>query len=396
MIPSDLAVRLRSLIDASVQPMSVAHAISSDLPRFETGSRFTAQIQNPLPDGSFRAVVEGKTMTLALPDSAKSGDVLELIVTEQRGSTIHARQTNTLPLPAMNAGEVPKPVLSQTGQLISQLLTGRFGEPEPVPLAKGATLLPAPPQTAAELVPLLKQAVSSSGLFYESHLRQWVEGKLPLATLQQEPQAQQPPLPDPAAPPLSSRTALESSGRAPLDANGKPLSKLSVESEAAKVMLTPASSADDAAEPAQARAVHLEAFAEQAGKSSAAKAVAEPLMPIVQQQLEALASHQMTWQGQVWPGMQMQWDVSDPDHQRTSGDEELPQIWRSTLRLQLPRLGDVQAQLVFGPQGLSVQIDTDNGVSAQRMRVAQAQLQSSLEAAGVPIIQLQVSEHASA
>jgi len=182
----------------------------------------------------------------------------------------------------------------------------------------------------------------------------------------------------------------------PLDADGKPLSKLSAESEAAKVTLTPASNADDAAEPAQARAVHLEAFAEQAGKSSAAKAVAEPLMPMVQQQLEALASHQMTWQGQVWPGMQMQWEVTDPDHQRASGDEEMPQTWRSTLRLQLPRLGDVQAQLIFGPQGLSVQIDTDNGVSAQRMRVAQAQLQSSLEAAGVPIIQLQVSEHASA
>ena len=121
MIPADLAVRLRTLIDASVQPLSVAHPISSDLPRFETGTRFTAQIQNPLPDGSFRALVEGKTMTLALPDSAKSGDVMELIVTEQRGNTIHARQTNTPSLPTMNSGDVPKPILSQTGQLISQL-----------------------------------------------------------------------------------------------------------------------------------------------------------------------------------------------------------------------------------------------------------------------------------
>lgn len=396
MIPADLAVRLRSLIDATVQPASLTHTISSDLPRFEAGSRFTALIQNPLPDGSFRAVVEGKTMTLALPDSAKSGDVLELIVTEQRGSTIHARQTNTQSLPTMNAGEVPKPVLSQTGQLISQLLTGRFGEPEPVPLAKGAALLPAAPKTAAELVPLLKQAVASSGLFYESHLRQWVEGKLPLAILKQEPQAQQPPLPDPANASLPSRAALESSGRVPLDADGKPLSKPIAENETANVTPANTLSADETTEPTRTRPAHLEAFAEQSAKGSAAKAVAEPLMPLVQQQLEALASHQMSWQGQAWPGMPMQWEVTDPDHQRASGDEEMPQTWRSTLRLQLPRLGDIQAQLVFGPQGLSVLIDTDNGVSAERMRVAQSQLQSSLEAAGVAIIQLQVSEHARA
>lgn len=398
MIPADLAVRLRTLIDASVQPMSVAHPISSDLPSFDTGQRFTALIQNPLPDGSFRALVEGKTMTLALPDSAKSGDVMELIVTEQRGTTIHARQTTPSPQPTVNAGDVPKPVLSQTGQLISQLLTGRFGEPEPVQLAKGSSLLPVAPKTAAELVPMLKQAISSSGLFYESHLRQWVEGKLPLASLQQEPQAQQPPLPDPAAPHLVSRSAPQSPDRMPQNADGKPLSKPSIENHEPSVSARKADGTvmDEATESAHTRTSHLEAFAEQTGKSPAGKAVAEPLMPMVQQQLETLASHQMIWQGQAWPGLQMQWEVTDPNHQRTGIDEDQPHTWRSTLRLQLPHLGDVQVQLLFGPQGLNVRIDTNSSVSAQRMRMAQTELLSSLEAAGVPITQWQVSEHASA
>ena len=45
MIPGDLAARLRTMLEASVQPLSVVHEIPGNLPRFETGERFTAQIQ---------------------------------------------------------------------------------------------------------------------------------------------------------------------------------------------------------------------------------------------------------------------------------------------------------------------------------------------------------------
>ena len=396
MIPGDLAARLRTMLEASVQPLSVVHEIPGNLPRFETGERFTAQIQNPLPDGSFRALVAGKTITLALPDSAKSGDVMELVVSGRQGSAILARQTGETPQPVLNTGDMPRPVLSQTGQLISQLLTGRFGEPEPVPLARGASLLPAAPAKAAELAPLLKQAISNSGLFYESHLRQWVEGKLPLSALQQEPQAQQMPLPDPSAPRPDSRVQQASPQPLPAEAGAKPPSRAGTEAAISATQANPAAT-DEAAESLPARPAQLEAFAEQAGKSSTARNVAEPLMPVVQQQLEALATHQMSWQGQVWPGMQMQWDIINPEQQGKpgAGDEEAMRFWRSALRLQLPHMGDIQAQLVLGPQGLSVLIDTNSDVSAQRMRAAQTELLNALEAAGVSVINMQVSEHAS-
>lgn len=399
MIPGDLASRLRTLLDLSVQPTAVVHEVSSNLPRFETGERFSAQIQNPLPDGSFRALVAGKTITLSLPESARSGDVMELMVTGKQGSTVLARQITETVQPSLNSGDMPKPVLSQTGQLISQLLTGRFGEPEPVPLAKGASLLPTAPQTAAELVPVLKQAISSSGLFYESHLRQWVEGKLPLSMLQQEPQAQQAPLPNPTPPSPENRAAPYSPVTLPEEADSKPLSSQPMPvDELPASGQSPASGSKTSSASPHANPAQLEAFAEQAGKTSASKNVAEPLMPVVQQQLETLASHQMSWIGQAWPGMQMQWDIVNPESQnpRNHSDDESMPFWRSALRLQLPRMGDIQAQLILGPQGLSVLIDTDNGVSAQRMRVAQAGLVDALEASGVPVINMQVSEHARA
>ncbi|RQR60434.1 flagellar hook-length control protein FliK, partial [Burkholderia sp. Bp9126] len=45
----------------------------------------------------------------------------------------------------------------------------------------------------------LAQAVSESGLFYESHLAQWLAGQRPLAALEREPQARLPATPTPAA-----------------------------------------------------------------------------------------------------------------------------------------------------------------------------------------------------
>lgn len=397
MIPGDLASRLRTLLESSVQPLSVIHEIPANLPRFETGQRFMAQIQNPLPDGSFQALVAGKSMTLALPETAKSGDVLELIVTGRQGNTVQARQIPSLPLAEPRPSDSPKPILSQTGLLISQLLTGRFGEAKPVALSPGASLLPAPPKQASDFVPVLKQAISQSGLFYESHLRQWVEGKLTLSNLKQEPQAQLAPLPDPARPQTSQTSETSTLIKNSADANTKavqavlPDAQEPVRSTSEKDL---PGNVKDINSPRQASA--HEALAETADRPAISKTVAEPLMPVVQQQLEALASHQMSWAGQAWPGMPMQWEILNPDQQHAASDTETEPVWRSSLRLQLPRMGDIQAQLILGPQGLTVRIDTDDGVAAQRMRVASTELQAALEAAGVSVHYLQVSEHASA
>ena len=48
--------------------------------------------------------------------------------------------------------------------------------PKPASLGTNQPLLTAPPSTGAQLVPLLRQAVAQSGLFYESHQAEWVLG----------------------------------------------------------------------------------------------------------------------------------------------------------------------------------------------------------------------------
>jgi len=396
MIPADLASRLRVLLESSVQPVTQIPELPAGLPRFEAGERFSALIQNALPDGSFQALVAGKTVTLALPESVRSGDVLELIVTAQRGETVYARQS---PSPGSTTGAEAqsRPVLSQTGQLISHLLTGRFGTHESAPLQRSGLPLINSPPNSADLARTLREMVSQSGLFYESHLRQWADGKLPLATLKQDPQAQHPPLQPALSPATSGATHGGQSPAVPATPEDTLQTAGAVADKGEPSTLRRGTDGPQSL-PADQDTSRSER-ADGSGHTNTARPVADSLMPIVQRQLDTLATHQMGWQGQIWPGVQMQWNIFDPEHpdsgQSGQGDtdDETAKFWRSSLRLSMPNLGNVDVRLVLGPQGLTLSIDTDKGASAEDMRIAGPQLHDALRASGVELLQLKVSEH---
>lgn len=408
MIPFDLATRVRALLDNSIQQVSPSHQVPGNLPRFEAGQRILAQLISPLPDGTFRALIAGRTMTLAMPEAARSGDALELVVTGQRGETVLARQatpqSGQAPLLPPDASGA-RPALSQTGQIISQLLTGRFGEPQPLPLARTPSLLPpgTPMPAPGELVKTLRQVVSQSGLFYESHLRQWSEGKLPLAALTQEPQGQQPPLPGATRPatPQQAQTHAPAGGNTPQTAaspGATPNPALQQgQAPVAGISLGTQASADAASEAT--RTQQTSASQQSPAPGQAAARVAEPLMPLVHQQLEVLASQQMNWAGQIWPGAAMHWEITHPDRdgQGSQPDDDDPaHAWRSTLRLQLPQMGEVSARLTLGAKGLSLEIAGSDADSVARMRAASDALVQALQAGGVEVLSLQVRDDARA
>ena len=120
-------------------------------------------------------------------------------------------------------------------------------------------------------------------------------------------------------------------------------------------------------------------------------------MPLIYQQLEALATNQMQWQFQPWAGMNVEWTLIDPEKENASeAGDDTPVVWRSQLRMHLPQLGDVEALLTLGPQGLNVRLDTSNDLTAERMRTASQSLVDSLDAAGVMVNGFSVSKHESA
>ncbi|WP_083917632.1 flagellar hook-length control protein FliK [Uliginosibacterium gangwonense] len=453
MIPGDLASRLRQLNETTVQPLSVIHKLPANLPELMTGQQFSAQIQNPLPDGSYQALVAGKTITLALPHSVKSGDVLELIVTGQQEETLTAKLANGL----STAEETAQSTLSQTGRLISQLLTGRFGEQRAVTLAQGQALMPASSSDPQQLSGKLQQALTSSGVFYESHLKDWAEGRTSLATLLREPQAQFMPGKLPLMQMLAAETAPATMGQANLPSAAEQASIASIipaaiQTEDGRLMQalfagtpetttlaeteqTPEAIAEDpthnlrpgtteigkteshdAANPgtSQTGTLHqagpqvnahnqpisqgqqANIYAQSSLSATHQQRIPEPLMPLLYQQLETMATHQMQWQFQPWPGMNVEWDLVDPDQNGTASTTEDEYGWRSNLRMHLPNLGDVDAQLVLSPLGLSIRLDTSSEESAQRMRLAAQNLLDAMKTAGLNINTLSVSAHGSA
>lgn len=97
--------------------------------------------------------------------------------------------TPALPLPA--AAPPPPTVtteLSSTGQLLSRLLDALPASTTAV--APANPLLPQPQAHAAAIAAALGDGIAHSGLFYESHLADWVEGKRTLEQIRNEPQAQ--------------------------------------------------------------------------------------------------------------------------------------------------------------------------------------------------------------
>lgn len=377
LIPPDVGLQLRAQTDAQLQPVAPARPIPVDLPELQVGQYFSARIQEALPDNIYRALVSGKAITLQLPEGAKAGDLLELVLVDRTPRLLVAQQ---LPQATVADG-APQPypfaTLSRAANLIGGLLPQEGETPPPALLNRGEPLLPRAPVSAQEILSALKTAVSQSGMFYESHQAQWVAGKLPLTSLLQEPQGQ---LSHPAV--LAAQRLAQEAFRL-----GAP--EATTETLQATVIRTPSTAAKVGEELRQAANSNSAAPAP-------APAVADELRPLVQQQLEGAAAQRLVWQGEAWPGQamnwQLQWDNEQvaEDGRRGSGEDAGEERWRTTLTLTTPQLGRVAATLRLEDGGIRIAIDAPGNTSAAALREAAPDLAAALEAAGVPLLGVQI------
>jgi hypothetical protein len=88
----------------------------------------------------------------------------------------------------------------------------------------------------------------------------------------------------------------------------------------------------------------------------------------------------------------MQWAVEE--RRSGSGTEpELQQDWHTQLRLQLPRLGEVNATLSVGAEKISIRLDTDRASSATVLLENRASLQEALATAGLSSVGIAITHH---
>lgn len=367
MIPPDVANALRLQIpdqakvaaqQPSNQPVAAVQQITDALSNLVPGQRILAEIQALLPNGSYRAVVAQRDITLALPFSAKPGDTLELEVTESDGKLTLAFVTNRSDNAAARAQpESSATSLSPTGKLIGDLMGDiqTDGKRAPAaPLNNAQPLVQAMPKTAAELVPVLKQALTESGMFYEAHQARWVAGELSTESLKQEPQGKF------SVAQTNTTVNPENSPKT----NNSP-------------------NVDTPANAAVATTSRTE--------PSTGTGIPRDLMPIVQQQLDGLANQNFAWQGQVWPGQQMRWEIGENmDDSRSSNSDDI-QRWQTRLKLSLPQLGDIDVTLNLKAGGeVRIAVTAGSESSEARLRNEAQQLRQQFEAAGLNLTEVSV------
>jgi len=220
------------------------------------------------------------------------------------------------------------------------------------PEAAAHAALAAGGPSARALGQALRQALQGSGLFYESHLTDMVFGRATPAQLRSEPQAvlgKNPPTQDPA--PSRPRASAAPSGRPGADA---------------------APSTGGSSSPAPGTPV---------------SGIHQDLTVLVRQQLDVLANQTLTWQGEAWPGTPMEWEVERDPY---GGDpESAVSTWATRLKLDLPRLGLVDARLNLAGDQIVLQLIAPH--SAAEINDSSDALRSRLLAAGLTLSNLSVS-----
>ncbi|HEY0490373.1 MAG TPA: flagellar hook-length control protein FliK [Telluria sp.] len=317
----------------------------------QVGKSFPVAVLSRLADGSFLVRVAEQNARMALPPGTQTGTELPMTLVsasprpafQQAGASqlihptlVHHEAPGAQALAAFKAQLAPGALpfgadarnahvsLSDAGRAIARILSA--GQPtageaatvrSPAPLSGPGTPEP------ARLAQALEGALAQSGLFYESHVAEWAEGKRGLPDLLREPQMQK-------------------------------------------------------------------AMADGAAKAFAAEA--DPVAAqLVSQQLAAHENGRVAWQGQVWPGQDMHWEIQKdaPEAGRHGAGEPEPG-WRSGLRLRFAGLGEIAATVIVKGDQLHIQLKAESVDTSALLRARSGELASALGAAGSPLSSLDI------
>lgn len=245
------------------------------------------------------------------------------------------------------------------------LSSGTPAQPAAAQATASAPGTPAPAFSglAGQFAQALSQAMQGSGLFYESHLRELAFGQRTAEQLRSEPQAQ-------AGREAASNAGTGNTTRADADASRPAQSGQ---------MNQPSSASAQASQSG----AHTQASAQPAG---ALLGLDPSTHMLVRQQLEALANQAFAWQGEAWPGSEMEWEVQRREPQ---GGVEEAESWSTRLKLNLPGLGEVSARLSLSNSQLVMHLAAPD--SADIIADHTALLRERLSAHGLQLNQLTIS-----
>jgi hypothetical protein len=226
----------------------------------------------------------------------------------------------------------PQSTLSNTARVLTTVLTAaQGGQMAQLALVGKTALFGNSLPATDELAQKLQDTISKSGLFYESHVTEWVKGERSLPELMREPQMQ--------------RMAQGGEQAARAAANGPDLTA--------------------------AQMINQQLHTHEQGR--------------VQWQGEAWPGQPMQWDVRR---EQREKDQRDGG----AGDDTPEQIWRSGVRFRFPLLGEVSASVTLIGGQVHIQVQTGSDGTADTLRIHAGRLERAMEAAGAPLSSLLITQ----
>ncbi|MFL9710250.1 flagellar hook-length control protein FliK [Methylobacillus sp. Pita1] len=312
---------------ARVAPAQAVEEIASNvqdlnfrIAQLTKGQNYFGQVMSRLQPGVFQVNVQGNTFKMELGQQAAVGQQMLLrfvgdspvptfrLLGQQAGQLDTAKPPGTLlsatPLATPAADQGVSAALSSGARILSQQLAQAANGETSKTLA-GQQVVTHAPQNPRVMAQDIQRALTTSGLFYESHLEKFTAGKLPLANLLQEPQNQP----------------------------------------------------------------HIAAES------------------MINKQIAVLENQRIHWQGEVWSGQKMDWQVQlheatvNPDEHGENADPEDRPV-SSNVRLELPSLGAIAANITLHAGRLRVRIAAADQASIKRLQAELPALATALTSRG--------------
>lgn len=297
----------------------------------------------PVPQDSANTAVAGT----AVPEDGVPAPAIGK-ASQAQASAATGQAAATLP------GSAPT-LLSTAGRLINNILQSAQKNEAPSAVSGKAPLVFSSAASIPQVASALKDTLTYSGLFYESHVAQWASGARPIAELMREPQ-----------------------------------------SKAANLLQPGALQAQQQADEARPLQSQIREAPAQSGPALSSGATAAPAgmsvetAQLINLQLGTLENNRVMWQGELWPGQQLEWEVSQDAPQGET--EESTPTWNSAVRFELPTLGLISATIHMVGDHVHVQVRTATDAAATALRAHGAELASALDAAGSPLDSLTVKQ----
>lgn len=322
-----------------VRPVTAILDSQSSFAEFVQGQKYQALIEARLFNGNSRVLVADKLLQMHLPENFQPGNKLELVFISQEPKLKFLILNETPPL---DAGK-NNTSISTTGRFLGVLMQDVLkpasanitttNTATAQSLTSPTTILTGSSINSTELPGLLQKAIVQSGLFYESHQAQWINGENTLESLHQEPQ-----------------------GKLMLVTADLPAAKVAVSSALSPEM-----------------PVHTQTI------------------PLVQQQLTTLETGHLFWRGEIWQGQPMEWDIYEhPQDKEKENESDQAAQWRTQLRLSMPQLGDITATIVINAQGINIKLNTSQPETASLLKNNQLPLTMDMQSAGLNLQAIEV------